>query len=161
MNNAILLTKLSKMDDLSFELYTYYIDATSKSFLDEITEFNTCINDLKKLTECQYDFAWLSKNASKFEVNRRDFKSLCDDVCMLLGNRIEELCKHNKTPIVTKPTKYEDYCPFASEELVAYGRIPYSHGNNNIIFDGNSYNIIDTKLEISPYYTIYCNLIER
>lgn len=157
MNSAILLTKLGAYEDTSFELYKYYVDATSKSFIDPVTEFNTCIEDIKKLTNYQYDFAWLSENASKFEVNRRDFKTLCDDVCVLLGNRVQELCKHTRSYIVTKPSKYEDYCPFSSETLVAYGNPNTIKSSNYVSYDGNKYSIIDCKLEESPYYIVYCS----
>ena len=157
MDNAILLTKLNNCNDMSFELYRYYIDATSKSFSDSITEFNTCINDIKKLTDYQYDFSWLCDNASIFGVNRRDFKSLCDAVCVLLGNRIQELCEHTKSYIVTKPTKYEDYCPFALEDLVAYGNPANINQSNIVTYDGKKYIIVDSKLEESPYYIIHCS----
>ncbi|MBQ8218340.1 MAG: hypothetical protein IJZ79_03450 [Bacilli bacterium] len=157
MNNAILLTKLNNYDDMSFELYKYYVDATSKSFADNAIEFSTCIEDIKKLTNYQYDFGWLSENASKFGVNRRDFKSLCDDVCVLLGNRIQELCSHTREYIITKPSKYEDYCPFSSEALVAYGNPANINRSNIVKCDGQQYSIIDCKLEESPYYIVYCS----
>jgi len=157
MNNAILLTKLNNYDDTSFELYQYYINATSKSFSDPAQEFSTCIENIKRLTSCQYDFGWLSENAKQFGVNRRDFKALCDDVCVLLGNRIQELCEHTREYIVTKPSKYEDYCPFPSEALVAYGN-PKNIALPNIVnCDGSKYTLIDSKLEESPYYIVYCS----
>lgn len=158
MDKAVLLTKLHNYNDKSFELFNYYLDGTSKSFADNITEFETCINDIKKLTDYQYDFAWLSENAETFGVNRREFKALCDDVCAILGNRVQELCAHTREPIITKPTKYEDYCPFSSENLVVYGN-PSIFGSR-FMFDGNRYRIVDSKLENSPYYSIYCSSIE-
>lgn len=158
MTNPILLTKLSKYDNKSFELFQFYLNATSSSMENAVEEFNICINNIKYLTEKQYDFAWLSENAKKFEVNRRDFKNLCDDVCILLGNRIEELCKHSRETIVSKPTRYEDYCPFSQSDLVEYGS-KHSIGDT-FTFDGTRYVVFDTKLESTPYYNIYCSALE-
>lgn len=155
MDNAILLTKLNNYENKDFELYKYYINATSFNFINETIEFNVCMQSLKELIEKQYDFEWLAENAKIFEVSRRDFRSLCDDVCILLGNRIEELCKYTKVPIYTKPSKFEDYCPFANEIMVVYGNF-----NNYVTIEGKHYIIIDTKLESTPYYNIYCNIIE-
>ena len=156
MDKAVLLTKLSNYDDTSFELFQYYLNATSKSFVDEKEEFDTCISSITRLTEKQYDFRWLSENASKFECNRRDFKALCDDVCVLLGNRINEICRRdNDRPIITIPSKFEDYCPFVNESLVAYGNC-----TDAIRIDGKLCKIIDTKLENTPYYSIYVHSLD-
>lgn len=156
MDKAVLLTKLSNYDDKSFELYEHYLNATSKSFVDEKEEFDTCIASIKLLTEKQYDFGWLSENAAEFDCNRRDFKALCDDVCILLGNRINELCRHNNgRPIITKPTKFEDYCPFSNETLVAYGNC-----NSTIRIDGKVCKLVDTKLENTPYYSVYVHSLD-
>lgn len=155
MNNAILLIQLSNLNDDSFELFNYYKIGTTKVFEDEIATFNACVNALKNLINLQYDFEWLTINAKKFETTRRDFRNLCDDVCDLLGNRIEELCKHTRKPIITKPTKFEDYCPFPSDSLVVYG-----NQISNISIDGKLYKIVNTKIESTPYYTIYCNQID-
>ena len=156
MDKAILLTKLATFNDDNFEPYRYYLDATSNVFEDEKEEFDTCIVDLKKLVDCQYDFAWLSENATTMGCNRREFKALCDDVCVLLGNRIDELCKHTRNPIFTKPSKFEDYCPFANEVYVVYG-----NGNETTIkHDGKVYKVIETKLESTTYYNIYISQLD-
>ncbi len=155
MDKAVLLTKLSNYNDKNFELFVYYLNATTSSFIDEKEEFDTLISNIKTLTEKQYDFSWLAENAAEFECNRREFKALCDDVCVLLGNRIDELCKHTRKPIITKPTKFEDYCPFANETLVAYGNC-----SENVRVDGKICKIIDTKLESTPYYSVYVNSLD-
>lgn len=156
MDKAILLTKLATFNDNNFEPYRYYLDATSTVFEDEKDEFDTCIEDLKKLVDYQYDFAWLSENASIMECNRREFKALCDDVCVLLGNRIDELCKHTRNPIFTTPSKFEDYCPFTNEAYVVYG----NNNENTIKHDGKVYRVIETKLESTPYYNIYVSQLD-
>lgn len=158
MTSPVLLTKLSKFNNTDFELFNMYCNATSKSFETVADEFNTCIDNIKYLTEKQYDFSWITENAKVFEVNRRDFKNLCDDVCMLLGNRLEELCKYSRTPVIVKPSKYDDYCPMNSEDLVVYGN--YREGER-FSYDGKRYAIVDTKLESCPYYNIYCNSFEE
>lgn len=156
MDKAVLLTKLSSYNDKNFELFAYYLNATTASFADEKEEFDTLISNIKTLTEKQYDFSWLAENAAEFDCNRRDFKSLCDDVCVLLGNRIDELCRHTHgRPIITKPTKFEDYCPFPNETLVAYGNC-----NGTIRVDGRICKIVDTKLENTPYYSVYVNSLD-
>lgn len=157
--NPILLTKLSKYDDKSFELFHFYLNATSSISEDSTEDFNVCIDNLKYLTNKQYDFKWLSENAAAFGVNRRDFKSLCDDVCVLLGYKIEEICKYSKEHIITRPTRFEDYCPFNDGDLVEYGyKIDI---DDNIKYNGDRYRVIDKKLESTPYYNIYCSLLER
>ena len=43
MDKAVLLTKLNNCNDKTFELYDYYLNATSKSFSDASEEFNVCV----------------------------------------------------------------------------------------------------------------------
>lgn len=159
MDKAVLLTKLNNCNDKTFELYDYYLNATSKSFSDASEEFNVCIKNIKTLTDNQYDFSWLSENSERFGVNRREYKSLCDDVCSLLGNRIQELCCHTRDYIIVKPSNYEDYCPFSRESLVAYGN-PNIIKRNGFNYDGKTHNIICSKIEESPYYTIFCSTFD-
>lgn len=156
MDKAILLTKLNKCNDESNIVYACYINATVKSFDNDIMAFNQHIKDIKILNAIQYDFTILSEEARKMELTRRDYRELCDAVCMIIGDRINELCKHSREPIITEPTHFEDYCPFANAEKVVYGNVPV-----NFKYFGEYYKVIDTKLEESPYYTIYCSEIER
>ena len=76
MTSPVLLTKLSKFNNTDFELFNMYCNATSKSFETVADEFNTCIDNIKYLTEKQYDFSWITENAKTFEVNRGDFKNV-------------------------------------------------------------------------------------
>lgn len=152
---VVLLTKLSTMDDRSYELFDYYVIATSQTFENEVEEFNTCIKCLQKLSDNQYDFAWLTENAKQLDASRRDFRNLCDNVCVLLGNRIEELCKHTRAPIVTAPANFDGACPFGSEQLVAYGNV-----DTTVRVDGVLCKVVDTKIESTPYYNIKCSMID-
>jgi len=93
VNDVILLNKLSKFNDDDFDLYRYYKDATFKSFADETEELDTLRSDLILLSGKRYDFAgWLAKSANALECERNECMGLCEDVCKLLGNRIQELC---------------------------------------------------------------------
>lgn len=156
MDKAILLTKLNKCEDESNIVYACYINATSKSFENDIIAFEQHIKDIKVLNAIQYDFTILSEEASKMELTRRDYRELCDAVCMIIGDRINELCKYSKEPIITKPSQFEDYCPFPNEDKVVYGSV-----NNSFRFFGETYIVVNTKLEETPYYTIWCNEIDR
>ena len=112
----------------------------------------------KGCEDIEKEYFYLDSNAKIFEVNRRDFKNLCDDVCILLGNRLEELCKYSRIPVIVKPSKYDDYCPMNSENLVVYGN---HREGERFSYDGKRYVIVDTKLESCPYYNIYCNSFEE
>lgn len=155
-NVVVLLTKLSNLSDQSYELFNYYLIATNKTFSDEVEEFETCIKSLAELSDRQYDFAWLTENAKRLEASRRDFRDLCEAVCVLIGNRIDELCKYSRVPIITKPTKFEGACPFGSEALVAYGNV-----EGSVKVDGVTCKIIETKIESTPYYNIKCSMIDN
>ena len=67
MTSPVLLTKLSKFNNTDFELFSMYSNATSKSFETAADEFNTCIDNIKYLTEKQYDFSWITENDKIFE----------------------------------------------------------------------------------------------
>ena len=156
MDNVLLLNKLANFDNKEFELYTFYADATTVTYEDSCQELSTLFNDLRLLTDYQYDFEWLTATSKAMGCNRREIKALSDDVCILLGKRIEDVCKYTKELIVVKPSNIEDYCPFSSESLVAYG----SYNTGSVKYDGNTYKIVDTKLESSPYYNIYVNRLD-
>lgn len=156
MDKAVLLTKLTRCEDESNIVYACYINATSKSFENDIMAFEQHIKDIKVLTAIQYDFTILSEEAAKMEITRRDYRELCDAVCMIIGDRIDEICRHSREPIVTKPSQFEDYCPFSHADKVVYGNV-----DDKFRFFGEMYKVVDAKLEESPYYTIWCSEIER
>lgn len=165
MSDVILLNKLSRFNDDDFDLYRYFKDATSKSFEDETEELDTLRSDLILLSEKQYDFAgWLTKSAKALECKRNECMGLCEDVCKLLGNRIQELCNHVRIPIIASPTKMsansalEVKCPYSSEYLVAYGSCTENAKSVNV--DGKVCKVIEAKLEVSPYYTIKISLLD-
>ena len=165
MSDVILLNKLSRFNDDDFDLYRYFKDATSKSFEDETEELDTLRSDLILISEKQYDFAgWLTKSAKALECKRNECIGLCEDVCKLLGNRIQELCNHVRIPIIASPTKMsansalEVKCPYSSEYLVAYGSCTENAKSVNV--DGKVCKVIEAKLEVSPYYTIKISLLD-
>ena len=154
MENAILLTKLYNYNDKSLELYKYYDEAINRTH-SEVDDFNTCMNNLKTLVDKQYDFEWLTVNAQTFGVTRRDFRELCDSVCFIIGNAIEEICKYIKSPIIAAPSRLDEHCPFPTNDLVAYGNSNLER-YQYIIVDGKSHRVVETKVEQTPYYRIYC-----
>ena len=154
-NNAVLLNKLINCNDTSIELYRHYLKTKLNSSFDVSGTFNSYIDSIKYLSDKPFDFQWVITNAKQFDCTRRDFIKLCDDICMILGKCVEELCCHAREPIITKPTKM-DNCPFSSAELVLYG-----NKVDSVKYDGYIYKVADTKLEATPYYTIYANLLER
>ena len=156
MDKAILLTKLSQCEDETNFLYLSYLDATQTEFESETKKFETLISELKTLSELQYNFNELSTKAQEFGISRRDYRELCDMVCIIIGDSITELCKYTKDGIVTVPTKFEDYCPFYSTSLVVYG----SNIHDTVKYEGKIYKVLDTKLEQSQYYSIYCSTLD-
>ena len=156
MDKAILLTRLTKCEDENNELYQCYKDAIQKYFDTEEKKFTQLIKDIKYLSNIQYDFSKLSEGAKSFSITRRDYRELCDMVCILIGDSLTELCKYTKDGIVTAPTKFEDYCPFYSTSLVVYG----SNIHDTVKYEGKTYKVLDTKLEQSQYYSIYCSTLD-
>ena len=155
-NDAILLNKVIKCEQPDNFLYQCYLDTNKKLYDTE--NFNNLINDLKILCEMQYDFSLLSSESKKFNVNRRDYKAMCEMICVLIGDAIKDICNHSREPIITSPTNFEDYCHFKSAELVLYGN---SNLEDSIItYDGKKYKVVDSQVEQTPYYMIYCNLLE-
>lgn len=155
MNGAILLTKLSQYDNEKFDLFKIYVDATKRNFNEIEAEFDTCIKDIKFLSDVQLDFEWLTNSAVRLNTTRRDVRMLCDDVCMILGSRISDLCK-NKC-FITSPSKFEDYCPYPKDSFVVYGKVDNEDTIKKLMLNGEHIKIVDTKLETTPYYNIYCS----
>lgn len=150
LDPAILMQKLYNIENEDSVILKAYKDTIQS------TELDILIDDIKKMTDVQYDFKFLTREKEYFSINRHDTRELCDMVCKLLGNRIEEICIK---PIISKPSRYEDYCPFSSEDLIVYSVKPLD--NTLIMYEGRSYNILDTKHETTPYYSLYCSSINR
>ena len=153
MSNPTLLRDLIEQEDTNNILYKCYNDSIIE-YENIEDKFHILIEDIKQLSELQYDFKLLTSTAKKFNVSRRDCRDLCDMICEILGDDITSLCRQNS--IVVSPSKYEDYCPYSNESLVLYGNAD----KNYIKYDGKIYGIVDTKLEETPYYTIYCSLLD-
>lgn len=120
------------------------------------TPFTQLVQQIKYCLEKSYDFKYLSEEGAKLNVSRRDVRSLLDVFAEMLGNKIEELADHEY--LFVPPTKLEDYCPYPSEVLVLYTNKPL---DNLPMYDGYKWDIIDTRLEETPYYSIYCSQIDR
>lgn len=158
MESAVALKKLIDSNNEELSLFKAYKNAISSNFNSPSEAFTQCIKDLITISDAQYDFDWLTKEAKVLEINRRDFRNLCDDVCIMLGDKLQELCIKE---VITKPSKFEDYCPFSSEDIVMYTTKPVDTTRSSTIFhDGNKYNLIDCKLESTPYYNLYVTKLE-
>lgn len=160
LNNAVVLKRLieSKNEDLSaYKGYLIAISGYQNSSRED--SFNQCINSLKILTDLQYDFEKLTNESQKLSVSRRDYRNLCDQICQMIGDKIQDLCI---MPLYSKATNYENACPFSSDSFLMYTKKPVdlSLSSNIITYDGNLYKIIETKREETPYYTIYGTLLE-
>ena len=119
-------------------------------------EFNQYIKDLTSLSEKQYDFQWLTDEAGKLDITRRDFRNLCDKVCELIGYYIDELVSSNI--VITNGSGFEEYCPFTKHDLVWYTKHPLDI-DTEIIYDGKTYTTVNCKKEKTPYYDIYVSLL--
>lgn len=158
MDSAVLLKKLIDSNNEEMSLYRAYKDAIDNSYATPEEAFNQCIYDLKMMSQAQYDFGWLTREARLFEVTRRDYRELCDMVCAMLGDKINDLCYQ---PIYVKPSNFEDYCPFGGTDIVMYCKHPFSVGDGVSNSDKEMYTIEDVKLEKSPYYEIFIHKLEK
>lgn len=157
MTDAILLNKLiTEFNDSDNYLFQCYKDSLSES--NVIESFNQCITDLKVLSNLSYDFAELTNYATKMNITRRDVRQLCEILSSILGETITQLCNQNREFIVTTPSQFEDFCPYPKAELVLYST---SMSDIPIKYNGYMYEIVESKPENTPYYYIYCHLLER
>lgn len=158
MDAAILLKRLIDSENTDTTIYKAYKNAIDNSYQSPNEEFTKCIEGLKILSQTQYDFKVLANESKLFDLSRRDYRELCDMICFMLGDKIKDLCIK---PIFTKPTQFEDYCPFVKNDIVIYSIKPLTPGFRIVNDDKETYHIIDSKLETTPYYEIYCHSIER
>lgn len=118
------------------------------------TSLDTLFSDLKDVTGIQYDWSMINQEKEYLNVNRRDIIHICDTVAKLLGDRIEEICVVATT---SKPSQFEDYCPFKSDDLVVYSKKPIDTTViTQVKYDGDLYETVECKPENTPYYNIYC-----
>ena len=157
MTDAILLNKLitdfNNDDNFLFQCYKHSL---SESGFTE--SFNQCISDLKALSNLSYDFKQLTNYATSMNITRRDIRQLCEILSSILGETITQLCNQNRELIITTPSRFEDFCPYPKAELVLYST---SISDIPIKYDSYMYKIIESKPENTPYYYIYCHLLER
>ena len=104
MDSAVLLKKLIDSNNEEMSLYRAYKDAIDNSYATPEEAFNQCIYDLKMMSQAQYDFGWLTREARLFEVTRRDYRELCDMICAMLGDKINDL-----SPILTSVSSKKKY----------------------------------------------------
>lgn len=161
MNDGLLLNKLlTECNDENSFLYQCYIHSFATSNITE--SFNKCVDDLKALSDLSYDFRKLSNYAAKYDMTRRDVRQLCEILSTILGETVNELCSNDREFIITKPTCFEDFCPYPKAEIVLYNNDYVLLGNHEIIkHDGYQYEIIDSRAEDTPYYYTRCYLLER
>lgn len=133
MTNPTLLNMLIKNECIDIMAYRCYKD-TLIEYANDIDKFNLLIADIKLLSDIQYDFQTLSIESKKLNITRRDYRELCDMICIIIGDVINEMNKYNQL-IVTRPSQFEDYCPFPHEDLVAYGKV----NDTTFNYDGNTY----------------------
>lgn len=158
--NSKLLSELQdyshKNPDFSLcKIYKYL----NKSFKSNDLAFTVYIKCIMALLDYQYDFKWLSLAAktlsnSSNTYKRNDIQILCDDLCQLFGENIDDLCANQE--ILVAPSKFEKYCPFSNDSVVIYSNKPITH---SCIIDGIKYVISDSKAEKTPYYNIVCHSI--
>lgn len=156
MEAGILLKKLIDSDNKDSLLYKSYQDSLNSGFTTLEEAFDTCIEDLKKLSDAQYDFDWLTKEAPLLGIKRNDCRDLCDHLCFMLGAKIEDLCYK---PVFTKSSNY-DNCPIRAD-LVMYCKHPFAADTGITSYDRDNFTIISSKLEETPYYKVYIHEIEK
>lgn len=158
MTDALLLNKLINEynDKNSFLFQCYKHSQLEKNLVDA---FNQCISDLKALSELSYNFEALTKYSKQYNITRRDVRQLCEVLSSILGEAITQFCSQDRERIITKPSCFEDFCPYPKAELVVYS---IDNKVNSIVkYDGNIYEVIESRAENTPYYFIYCYLLEK
>ena len=160
LDDAVVLKRLIESKNEELSAYKgYLISISSEPNSSREASFKQCIDSLKALTDVQYNFQVLTDEAQKLKVSRRDYRNLCDNICQMLGDKIQELCI---VPVYSQATNYENACPYSSNSFIMYTTKPVdiALSSNRIIYDGNLYKMIETKREETPYYTIYGTLLE-
>ena len=150
-NSVRLLQKFINDEAAPSELLDIYLCIKNNNSFEQV------LSCLKKAIEKTYDFEFLSNEAILLQTNRREIVALLNVFAEMLGNKIEALC--DVEYIFTSPSKFEDYCPFPSNDLVLYTNRPVD--TQIVIYDGDRYNILSKKLEDTPYYKIWCYELER
>ena len=149
---AIKILEKLQSEDISSELGEKYQNIKNHKTLKQLFDI------LIWLLEKDYDFEFITKEASLLETDKRTLRSLIDSLCDYCGENIEDIITQN-TYIISEPSNFEDYCPFPKEEIVLYCN--NATLKNTIKYDGYQYKIINYKLENTPYYSIYCYQIEK
>lgn len=156
-NDSVLLKKLIQSNNEDLIIYRAYQDVMSVSD-NPNQDFIKCIEDISDLSNYQYNYDYLTKEAKILNIYRRDMQQLCDMVCAMLGDKINDICYQ---PIYVKPSNFEDYCPFGGTDIVMYCKHPFSVGDGVSNSDKEMYTIEDVKLEKSPYYEIFIHKLEK
>ena len=149
-------TKTIKMED-SIELKDF-IQTAGKCDPDK-ESFDRNIQCLKEILEKMYDFEWLNQVAIELNYKRKQLFSFCEEYAQKYGDNIMDICSH-KEVILTTPTKFGEYCPFPTEQKVIYSNKPQQVGDI-VSVNNNSYQIRASRAETTPYYEIFCSLLEE
>lgn len=162
MTEAILLNRLinehNNEDSFLYQCYKH----SQITIVDSIRAFDQCVSDLKDLSDLSYDFNALSEYSKSHGFTRRDIRQLCEALSSILGEAITELCSQGDGYIITTPTCFEDFCPFPKAELVLYGVKEKTVAvGKTVNYNGYTYEVVETRPENTPYYFIYCHLLEK
>lgn len=156
-NDSVLLKKLIQSNNEDLIIYRAYQDVMSVSD-NPNQDFIKCIEDISDLSNYQYNYDYLTKEAKILNIYRRDMQQLCDMVCAMLGDKLHDLCIK---PIYVPSHNYEKYCVYPNSDLIMY---TIKSVDIDIIakvdFDGNAYKTIECRLEKTPYYELYATLLE-
>lgn len=158
MEAVVLVNNLIKQGDENNFFYQCY--KNSEVTDDCISTFNKCAKTIKTLEDLSYSFEMLTKYSQEMNLSRHDIRQLCDGICFILGEKMKEICSFDNTNIITSPTRYEDFGAFPNADLVLYSTQNQSE-DRYISFDGVLYAIVDVRIEQTPYYTLYCHLLEK
>ena len=170
VDNAVLLDKVINCQDRDLFVCMAY-DCAHATSLDRTEHFNQCIKYIKELDDVAWNTKICQEDGKRLNVSWRDYHILCNEILpSILGETIKDLCIK---PIFTEATMYGDefnnFCPFSRGEFIMYSSKPIEVETDTIEVEGKKYKVRDfdraneliTKIEETPFYTLYGVVLER
>jgi hypothetical protein len=157
MEKSLLIKRLIEREDANKKLTEAYNLSISYEGLDPADVFTRCAKFIKEISDLSYDFEYLTNEAPKLDLSRKDFRCLCDTICEYLGDTIKTLCIN---PVFTSPSRLEG-CPINTNDLVMYTTKPFDVNAHQVVeFDKDKYKTIRCFAEKTSYYEIYLTILD-
>lgn len=163
MDVVVDLVNLSSSKAENSIIYQAYQCAIKNVDKEEAPELlSRCADCITQLSDITFDFERLKSEAKILQITRRNCSVLADDVCKVLGEKIEKLCEDFGPIIVhsSELTENDWTCTYANQ-YVAYSSKPLSNDVAVLMEDDTAYNVMTMAVKKTPYYEIWATLLEQ